>query len=546
MLRLSNITKSYGQSIILDKISFTLSPGQKIGVVGPNGCGKSTLLKIIARELEADAGAISLHPDFKIAYLPQFIDRESHLLTVGSYLVPEAFAAMAQVHSIELKMSLGPQSSELQTQYAEAFEIFERAGGYALENRIEQVLYGLSMPDVNLDRLLSSLSGGQRTRLALARVLLLDADIILFDEPTNNLDLEAITWLESNLIGMRAACLIVSHDRRFLDATTTRIFELDHLSKTIREYGGNFSWYVNRKAAEEERQRREYKEQQERIGKLKADIRATKEQAISTEKSTQDDRLRRYAKKVAAKAKARETRLTRMISLEHKIDKPRKLERLRFSLAGHQLYNRVLIQTKHVSVCYDNQPVLTDINLFLLGSTRVALTGANGSGKSSLLRVILGEIKPESGEMELQDKVRICYLPQSETALPEDQTVLEFFLDQMRCSGRNDLLDQGRARTFLHRFLFNGNQVFQRIDELSQGERIKLLFATFMAINPELLILDEPTNHLDLPSLACLESALQNFAGALIVVSHDRYFLEQVGLDTTWSIKHGSLVCTSA
>jgi ATP-binding cassette subfamily F protein 3 len=542
MLRLSNITKSYGDSVILQNVSFTLAAGQRIGIVGPNGCGKSTLLRLIARELESDSGSVSLHRDMKIGYLRQFIDRQTDLLPIGSYLVPEAFHAMERLHALEAEMAAPSDAEELKIEYVKAFEEFDSAGGWALENRIEQVLDGLAMPGLNLARPLNSVSGGQRTRLALARVLLLNADILLLDEPTNNLDTEAITWLEAGLTQTKAGCLIVSHDRRFLDATTVRTFEIDPLSHQIKEYGGNFSWYATRKMEEDERQRREYKEQQERIGKLKADIRATKDQAMATESSTQDDRLRRYAKKVAAKAKARETRLNRMISMEHKIDKPKKLERIRLSLSGHHLYNRLLIEAKQVSINYDNHPVLGDINLFVRGSTRIALTGANGSGKSSLLRVILGEQAPQSGEMKKQDNIRLCYLPQSDTGLPECKNVLEYFMDEVRhATSRSDLLDQGNARTFLHRFLFSGDQVFQKIGNLSQGERIKLMLAAFMAVNPEVLILDEPTNHLDIPSLRCLEAALKSFAGALIVVSHDRFFLSELALDTNWTIKDGSV-----
>jgi ATP-binding cassette, subfamily F, member 3 len=550
MLRVSNITKSYGDCAVLSGISFTLARGQKFGLIGNNGCGKSTLLKIVARELIAESGSISVDQKTTVAYLAQDLRQEQNDLTVGAYLAEDAYSALERMRCLEASMEQSSDGfDQLQADYADAIEDFENAGGYSLESRIEQMLDGLAMPDVSVDRQLKTLSGGQRTRLALARVLLLDADILLMDEPTNSLDGDALTWLEQKLMESHCGYLIVSHDRHFLDQTTTRTFELNE--GQLKEYGGNFSWFVQRKDAETKRQWREYNEQQVRVRQLKSDIRATKNHALATENSTRNDYLLGRSKKVAANAKARETRLNRMLCDENRLDAPRGPEVMRFPLLGTRLYSKLLLQAQDLSIGFRDCTILRDINLIVQGNARIALAGENGSGKSSFLRTMIGELAPLSGSMRMLPDIRCCYLAQTQTAWPECKTVIQYFIDQVTSNLQKDpgnqLIDQsdlrnpGVVRTFLHRFLFSGEQVFRRIEQLSLGEKTKLAFAVFMASKPDLLILDEPTNHLDIHSLRCLEEALKSFQGALIVVSHDRYFLNQIGLDTRWTIASGEV-----
>ena len=548
MLRISNISKYFADQIILKEISFTVARGQKIAVIGPNGGGKSTLLKIIAGLLEPDQGSISIQPGANLGYLSQNTDEENSDTTIGAFLAPDNYAAKVEMGKLELAMATSTNAESAHSHYGEQVERFERSGGYGLESRVVQILHGLSMHDLELDRRMNTLSGGQRTKLALARVLLLDADILLLDEPTNSLDTEALRWLEESIKSSRAGYLIVSHDRRFLDIATTRTFELDPATGTLNEYGGNFSWYCQRKNEEEERHRREYKERQDRIRKLKADVQGTKDHALATENATQNDYLRGRSKKVAANAKARETRLNRLISDQEQNENARAPEKMRLQLDGHRLYDRILLETSDLSVTYGSQQVLANVNLFIKGSARIAICGTNGSGKSTLIRALLGEISPSTGAVSIAPDLLLCYLAQTENGSGNSQTVYEFFTESLshHSSIGNEIIqlrDQGKARTFLHRFQFTGDQVFQKIEDLSRGEQIKLRFATFMALNPQLLVLDEPTNHLDIPALGCLETSLRSFKGALIVVSHDRFFLEGLSIDTTWTIENGTVNC---
>ena len=548
MLRISNISKYFADQIILKEISFTVARGQKIAVIGPNGGGKSTLLKIIAGLLEPDQGSISIQPGANLGYLSQNTDEENSDTTIGAFLAPDNYAAKVEMGKLELAMATSTNAESAHSHYGEQVERFERSGGYGLESRVVQILHGLSMHDLELDRRMNTLSGGQRTKLALARVLLLDADILLLDEPTNSLDTEALRWLEESIKSSRAGYLIVSHDRRFLDIATTRTFELDPATGTLNEYGGNFSWYCQRKNEEEERHRREYKERQDRIRKLKADVQGTKDHALATENATQNDYLRGRSKKVAANAKARETRLNRLISDQEQNENARAPEKMRLQLDGHRLYDRILLETSDLSVTYGSQQVLANVNLFIKGSARIAICGTNGSGKSTLIRALLGEISPSTGAVSIAPDLLLCYLAQTENGSGNSQTVYEFFTESLshHSSIGNEIIqlrDQGKARTFLHRFQFTGDQVFQKIEDLSRGEQIKLRFATFMALNPQLLVLDEPTNHLDIPALGCLETSLRSFKGALIVVSHDRFFLEGLSIDSTWTIENGTVNC---
>lgn len=536
MLRITNISKTFGETLLFDQVNLVISEGEKIGVVGANGCGKSTFLKLIAGRVDIDTGGIDTPGRVSKTYLPQQLDDVLEL-NVGSYLAPDWFEAHRILKLREEELEGCGQSDDVLLRYTAAFAAFESCGGYELENQLDSTLASLRMHDVSPSRELSTLSGGERTKVALARVLMQPADLMLLDEPTNNLDQTSMEWLERKLQQSKSACIIVSHDRKFLDRVTTRTLEIDRTSTRITSYSGNYSWYKERKRQDEDRQLRQFKEQQTRINRLTADIRAVKNQALVTERSTQNDYIRGRSKKVAAKAKAREARLTRILELE-KIESPRFAQRPKLYLSGNLQYSSTLIEAQDLT--FENgKTILSELNFSIVGSSRVVIIGDNGSGKSTLLKLIVQELSPSAGTITRKSQLRLGYLPQNGNSLsdPDDsQTVLGHF-KSLNAESKSD----SDIRTLLHRFQFAGNDVFKPLGVLSRGERTKLMLASFMASNLDLLIMDEPTNHLDLETIECFEEALNMYQGALVVVSHDRYFLEKLSPDCIWQIHDGTI-----
>ncbi len=548
MLRLSNICKYFGETLLFDQVNIEISAGEKVGIVGANGSGKSTLLKIIAGIQPVDDGHVRAYGKPSTTYLPQHMD-DIGKMDVGSYLAQDWFDARRELFAVEQQMQNPAPTDWCSEHYAKAFENFEKHGGYSMEEHLENALDALNIPQIDLGRSVDSLSGGEKTKVALARLVLTTADLMLLDEPTNNLDRTGMEWLEHSLKQSQSACIVVSHDRMFLNRVTQRTLEIDQISHSITSYSGNYSWYKERKKQDEERQLRQFKEQQVKIKRLTEDIRAVKNQAMATEKSTQNDYLRGRSKKVAAKAKAREARLTRIIEHE-KIESPRISERPKYSLSGSSQYSSNLIEARDLNFSVDNSPILCDVNFVILGSSRIAVTGDNGSGKSTLLKLIVENAHPRSGSITRKPGLSLGYLPQNQDALEHsEKTVLEHFKSLVSMHEitsapnmvRNSTKSDGDIRTLLHRFQFAGNDVFKRISVLSRGEKTKLILASFMASNLDLLVLDEPTNHLDLETIETFERALNAYKGALIVVSHDRYFLEKLSPDCIWHLQNQAL-----
>lgn len=559
MLRISNISKHYGETLLFEQVSLTINEGEKIGVVGANGSGKSTLLKILAGLIDADTGHIHVPKPLSTTYLPQQFD-DLLDISVGSYLAHDWFEALNKLKSLEREMQKSPSKANvteyLLNSYATAFAEFEANGGYELENRLNEILASLGIANIDIYRNFQTLSGGERTKVALGRLLLQSADLMMLDEPTNNLDQAGMEWLERNLQQSKSAYIIVSHDRTFLDRVTTRTLEIDRTNSRITNYSGNYSWFRERKRQEEDRQLRQFKEQQIKIKKLTADIQAVKHQALTTERSTQNDYLRGRSKKVAAKAKARETRLTKILDLE-KIESPRFVQRPKISLSGCNQQSSNLIEA--LNLTYKNEDtILSNLNLSIVGSSRIAVTGDNGSGKSTLLKLLVGELAPSAGTVTGKNGLRLGYLPQHHeiSRLADNKTVIEQFKalialhddrmsdfsSTMRTnSTHSQFTADGEIRTLLHRFQFAGNDVFKKTEVLSRGERTKLVLASFMACNLDLIIMDEPTNHLDLETIDCLEQAMQAYHGAMIVVSHDRYFLEKLSPDRIWHVHNKTI-----
>jgi ATP-binding cassette subfamily F protein 3 len=543
MLRVQSVSKSYGADTVLRDVSFVLNPGQRAGLVGPNGSGKSTLLRIIAAEIPPDEGSVWTAPRLSVGYLPQYLldeldlsVRESLLRGAGEVgVLPERIQSLEQA----LAEAASDDVEPLLAEYAEQRERFERLGGYALEARMEEVIAGLGLTVEELDAPVRALSGGNKTKLSLARLLLSGADILLLDEPTNYLDLAALLWLERFVLTGSRSYLIVSHDRRFLDRTVDTILELDAREHTLRVWAGNYTAYAEARQRDEEKQLETYLDQQAKIRRIEEDIRRTKEHARSIENRFKSgpgaDVARGTAKKIARKAKARERRLERQLESDEMVEKPRASWGVHLADLGRDPIDddRVIVQTERLHAGYDGHEVLHGVDFLLRGRDRVALLGENGSGKSTLIRCLAGDLSYE-GQVRIGPSVRLGLLSQEAENLPLDRTVLEVFRSHAE-------MYEDEARTYLHKFLFSGQEVLKPVGSLSYGQRAKLALALLILSDANFLVLDEPTSHLDIPALETVEGALGDFVGPLLVVSHDRYFLDSIDINRVEAVESGQL-----
>jgi ATPase subunit of ABC transporter with duplicated ATPase domains len=531
MLQISNLSKSFGGELVLRDISFTLAPGARAGIVGLNGSGKSTLLRIIAGEVRPDSGSVQVLPAGSVAYLPQYPADDLHVslraaLLRGAGRLGEQYTRLAELEKA-LSAAPGESLETLLPEYAAVRDEFERLGGYALDSRIDAVAHGLGLRAPDLDAPVGTLSGGNKTKLSLARLILSGAQLLLLDEPTNFLDLPALLWLEKFIVKSDRSYLIVSHDRRFLDRTINTVLELDGREHTVRQWAGTYSNYAEARLREQQKELAAYRDQQAEIARIEEDIRRTKEQARGVEARTKSglgaDQQRRLAKKVAHKAKARERRLERNLE-EHRLEKPRQSWGLHLSGLAAITVNddRTVLEAVEVWAQYGDLPVLSGVDLRLRGRDRVALLGENGSGKSTLLRCIAG-ILPYRGSIKLGPSIRLGYLSQENEELPLQSSVLDVFRSRTE-------MHEDEARTYLHKFLFTGTEVFKSVGTLSYGQRSKLALAILILSGANFLVLDEPTSHMDMPALTAIESALAEFDGPILVVSHDRYFLDRIGV----------------
>jgi ATP-binding cassette subfamily F protein 3 len=541
MLRVQSLSKSYGAEPVLHDVSFSLSDGDCAGLVGPNGSGKSTLLRLIAGHISPDAGNVWIDPADRVAYLPQYPLDELGL-SIREGLLRDNPVGALQKRLTTLQASLSQTSDEslgsLLVDYSTAQDAYERLGGYEIEARIEEVIDGLGLTAESLDDPVATLSGGNKTKLSLGRLLLSGATILLLDEPTNYLDLRSLLWLERFVVETNRTYLIVSHDRRFLDRTVDSILELDGQTHAVREWPGNYSSYAEGLLVERRKQLEAYADQQAEIKRIEEDIRRTKEQARGVERTTRSgmgaDVQRRLAKKVAKKAKARERRLERSLETE-RIEKPRRSWGLHLADLGRSAIDddRLILEIEGLRAGYGNTHVLRGVDLLVRGRDRVALLGGNGSGKTTLLRCCTGAMGYE-GSIRLGPSVRPGYLSQETDEMPLDHTVLAIFRDRTT-------MHEDEARTYLHRFLFAGDAVLQPVRSLSYGQRAKLALAVLILSDANFLILDEPTSHMDMPALEAIEDTLAQYHGPFLVVSHDRYFLERVGVTRIEVMEDGTL-----
>jgi len=535
MLQIHQVSKSYGVQTILDEVTFSITADDRVGLVGPNGSGKTTLLRILTGQEMPDQGTVFLSPDTSLGYLPQGLDLALEI-SVGAYVrsgITGFEEARRQVEALAERMVHDSTPAVLEA-YGDALSRFELLGGYQVENQVDIVLDGLGLRDVDQAGPMNHLSGGQRTRVGLARLLLAEPGLLLLDEPTNHLDIEALEWLESFLANYRGAVLIVSHDRRFLDNTVRRILELDGDRHTMREYLGNYSDYEAAKSVEIMKQWGQWKDQQVEVRRMEADIRRTKEHALSTERATNNDHLRRLAKKVARRARAKEKRLQRYMVSDERVERPDQAERIHLQFAPNMRSGQVAVDLREVGKAFGDRWLFHDVTQTLQYGERVALIGPNGSGKTTLLRVIMGEIDPSAGAVAVGPSVRIGYMPQQQEILDPEENALAV-IQRLAPMNETDIYN------FLHYFLIDRDQVRLPTGQLSYGERARLLLARLVVSGANCLLLDEPINHLDIPSRQQFETALEAFPGTVLVSVHDRAFIERFATDI-WRIRGASLI----
>ncbi len=520
LLSVQDIRKSYRGAPVLDGVSLALERGRRYGLVGPNGGGKTTLARILAGLLEPDGGTRHAARGLRIVYLPQRPE-----LTPGRTPREEVRAAFADLEEMEARLAvleerMGEESLPagerrvLLERHGNLLSEFEARGGWDRERRIEASLEGLGVPPGARDRDVSDLSGGQQTRVALARALLREPDLLILDEPTNHLDLDGVEWLENHLLGGSSTVLAVSHDRWFLDRVVTSILELE--AGRLHAYPGGYAKFERLREERRERERRAHERQADRIRKEEEFIR------------------RNIAAQRTAVARGRRKRLAR---LERREAPPPETPRMAIPPGDVPAGGSAGLLLEDVTVRFGDREVLSGLSLRVLPGQRVGVVGPNGAGKTTLLRLLAGEILPSRGRILRGRKVRVGYLPQEPERGEPGRTVLETF------RARAPRLDRGEARSWLARFLFRGDEVEKDAGVLSGGEAARLALALLFLSKPNLLLLDEPTNHLDIPAREALEAALLGFPGTAIVVSHDRYLLETVAVRIV-EIRPGAVIDT--
>ena len=503
ILSCNNITKTFGTDTILSDCSFHIEEREKAAIVGPNGAGKSTLLKIIMGRLPADDGTVTISKDKTLGYLAQHQNLSSdgtiydELLSVKKDII--ALEEKIRETEQQMKNATGEQLDTLLDQYTKMNHQFELENGYAYQSEIVGVLKGLGFTEDDFSLPVNTLSGGQKTRVALGKLLLSRPDIILLDEPTNHLDMESIRWLENYLLGYNGSVIIVAHDRYFLDRIVTKIIEIENTHVTV--FSGNYTAYADKKKILRNMQLKEYLNQQREIKHQQEVI--TKLKQFNREKSIK-------------RAESREKMLDKL----EVVDKPAEInDKMNIELNPSVISGNDVLSVSHLSKAFDDNTLFTDISFDIKRGERVALIGNNGTGKTTILKIINDILPADSGEIKLGSKVTIGYYDQEHHVLDPDKTLFDELQDAYPD------LNNTQIRNTLAAFLFTNDDVFKYIRDLSGGERGRVSLAKLMLSNANFLILDEPTNHLDMVSKEILENALNSYTGTVLYVSHDRYFI---------------------
>ena len=507
ILSAQHIAKSFGVNAVLRDVSLTVQQGDRIGLVGVNGCGKSTLMRILAGLDAQDGGEISLVRGLRVGYLAQ-----QNMVTSGETVWNELQKVYEQVFAMEKKLreledemahahTDAQRFAQLSADYDRLTQRFEEADGYSWKSMVSGVLNGLGFKPAQYDQCVDSLSGGEQTRLCLARLLLQKPDLLLLDEPTNHLDMETLQWLENYLAAYKGSVLAISHDRYFLDHVCTGIVEI--LMGASEQYNGNYTRYIAQRQERFESRMRAYEIQQKEIERQQAII--ARYRMFNREKSIRA-------------AESREKALDRMEKLEKPVDE----RAIRFSFEARRRTGEDVLQLTEISKSFGEKHLFHDLTLRVRAGDRVALIGPNGVGKSTLIKIIVGEEQPDTGFIRYGSNVDIGYYDQHQSTLHADKTVLDEIWD------RFPQMEQSNVRGALGMFLFTGDDVFKPIHTLSGGEKGRVALTALMLRKDNLLLLDEPTNHLDMDSREVLEDALTDFGGTIITVSHDRYFINRI------------------
>ena len=498
-IKVAGLSKAYGIDELFNDVSFEIKRGDRVGFVGANGAGKSTLMRCVLGMEEYDKGAISRDSADTIGYVEQQADLE-----ISGTLYDELKSAFSDVTALEaaketLEAELaGDHDEEKLAQYGRIVDRFEHMGGYDFESNIRRAAFGLGFSEEDLQRPVEHFSGGQRTRVGLAKALLREPDFLFLDEPTNHLDIEMIEWLEGFLQGYTGGVLIISHDRFFLDKVTNRIFELEN--KQLTAYDGNYSHYMKVREQRRAAQLSAYEKQQEYIKKT-------------------EEYIRRYKAGIKSKqARGRQSQLNRL----ERIIKPADTAAFNyFAFNPPAECAQRVAELEDISYRFPDRTLFEHVDLLIRKGDGVAIVGPNGAGKTTLLRLLVGELESPTGRLKIGSRVKIGYFSQQHEGLHMERSLLDEMLYEYG-------LDEEQARRYLGAFLFRGDEVLRQIGELSGGEQSRLAFLKLMLTGANFLILDEPTNHLDIPAKEAVEEALSTFPGTYITVSHDRYFLDKV------------------
>ncbi len=508
-LALKEIEKYFGGNRIFGNITFDVQSGERVGLIGRNGTGKTTVFKIIAGIEKQDKGSISIRKNSIIGYLDQIPNYAEQFKVMDvlktAFETQDEINKQLKVLEVEMTSLDGKELEYKLRQYGELNELYEAKGGYEIEENMSKVCAGLKFNDEFLNREFISLSGGEKTIVILGKILLQNPDILLLDEPSNHLDMSSVEWLEGYLKAYKGTVIVISHDRYFLDRVVTKIVEIEDGETSL--YDGNYSYYVKEKQRRVFEQFEAYKDQQKKIKAIEKAIKQLRQWAIQGDNE-----------KFFKRAESMQKRLDKMQRIDKPlIDQPK----IQLDFADTDRSGKDVVSIKGLCKCFEHKKILEDLNLDIRYGERTVLIGDNGSGKSTIIKTLLGEVEADYGEVKLGASTKIGYLPQNIVFNNEELTVLEAFREDMN-------ILEGSARGILAKFLFYGESVFKKVKNLSGGEKSRLKICKLIQNDINLLILDEPTNHLDIDSRENLEEALMEFSGTILFISHDRFFINKL------------------